>query len=66
MAELDHAGGTTTVLLHNANRLRARAVALGRDGAAAQLGQVLDLLPMRDGTVLAEDCGGAGGPARAR
>jgi hypothetical protein len=61
VAELDHAGGTTTVLLHNANRLRARAVALGRDGPAAPLGQVLDVLPMRDGTVLAEDCDGAGG-----
>ena len=61
VAELDHAGGTTTVLLHNANRLRARAVALGRDGRAAPLGQVLDVLPMRDGTVLAEDCDGAGG-----
>ena len=42
-AELDHAGGTTTVLLHNPSRLRARAVALGRDGTAAPLGQVLDL-----------------------
>ena len=61
VAELDHAGGTTTVLLHNANRLRARAVALGRGGTAASLGQVLDLVPMRDGTVLAEDCDGAGG-----
>ena len=61
VAELDHAGGTTTVLLHNANRLRARAVALGRGGTAAPLGQVLDLVPMRDGTVLAEDCDGAGG-----
>jgi hypothetical protein len=61
VAELDHAGATTTVLLHNASRLRARAVALGRNGPAASLGQALDVLPMRDGTVLAEDCDGAGG-----
>jgi hypothetical protein len=61
VAELDHAGGTTTVLLRNANRLRARVVALGRNGRPTLLGQVLDALPMRDGTVLAEDCEGAGG-----
>jgi hypothetical protein len=61
VAELDHAGGTTTVLLRNPNRLRARAVALGGNGTAASLGQALDVLPMRDGTVLAEDCDGASG-----
>jgi hypothetical protein len=60
MAELDHAGGTTTVLLHNFSRLRARVVALGPGGGAVGLGEALDALPMRDGTVLAEDCGGAG------
>ncbi len=56
VAELDHAGGTTTAVLHNPNRLRARAVAVGRAGRAAALGQVLDALPLRDGSVLAEDC----------
>jgi hypothetical protein len=61
MAELDHAGGTTTVLLHNFSRLRARAVALGRGGRAVELGQVLDAVPMRDGTVLTEDCEGGSG-----
>jgi hypothetical protein len=61
VAELDHAGGTTTVLLHNPNRLRARAVVLDRGGRVTRLGQVLDVLPMRDGTVLAEDCEGAVG-----
>jgi len=61
MAELDHAGGTTTVLLYNFSRLRARVVALGPGGRAVALGEALDALPMRDGTVLAEDCAGAGG-----
>ncbi|HEV7657383.1 MAG TPA: hypothetical protein VGP36_22010 [Mycobacteriales bacterium] len=61
VAELVHAGGVTAAVLHNAERLRARAVVLGRGGTAAQLGSVLDLVPMRDGTVLAEDCDGAGG-----
>jgi hypothetical protein len=61
VAELDHAGGTTTALLHNANRLRARAVALRPGGKAVRLSQVLDLVPERDGSVLAEDCAGAGG-----
>jgi hypothetical protein len=61
VAELDSAGGTTTVLLRNANRLRVRAVAVDRTGRAVRLGQVLDVVPMRDGTVLAEDCTGPGG-----
>jgi WD40-like Beta Propeller Repeat len=61
VAELDHAGGTTTALLHNLRRLRARGVAIGANGRAAELGSVLDLLPLRDGSVLAEDCVGAGG-----
>jgi hypothetical protein len=61
VAELDHAGGTTTALLHNPARLRARGVALGANGKAAGVGSVLDLLPLRDGSVLAEDCAGAGG-----
>jgi hypothetical protein len=61
LAELEHAGGTTIVLLHNFSRLRARAIALGPDGRAVALGEVLDALPMRDGTVLAEDCSGASG-----
>ena len=43
VAELDHAGGITTALLHNPSRLRARGVAIGPDGKAAQLGSVLDL-----------------------
>jgi hypothetical protein len=61
VAELDHAGGTTTAVLHNPGRLRARGVALGANGRAAEIGSVLDLLPLRDGSVLAEDCAGAGG-----
>jgi hypothetical protein len=56
VAELDHAGGTTTVVLHNPYRLRSRAVAVDRNGRVAALGQVLDVVPLRDGTVLAEDC----------
>lgn len=57
VAELDHAGGTTTVVLHNPYRLRSRAVAVDRSGTAVTVGQVLDVLPLRDGNVLAEDCG---------
>jgi hypothetical protein len=56
VAELDHAGGTTTALLHNATRLRSRAFAIGPSGKAVRLGRVLDLLPLRDGGVLTEDC----------
>jgi hypothetical protein len=56
VAELDHAGGTTTAVLHNPNRLRSRAVAVDRTGRTAALGQVLDMVPLRDGSVLAEDC----------
>jgi hypothetical protein len=56
VAELDHAGGTTTVELHNPFRLRARAFALGRTGLAVSLGRVLDVVPLRDGSVLTEDC----------
>ena len=48
-------------MLHNANRLRARALVLGRGGTPARLGQALDVVPMRDGSVLAEDCAGADG-----
>ena len=57
VAELDHAGGTTTVVLHNPYRLRSRAVAVDRSGRAVAVGQVLDVLPLRDGSVLAENCG---------
>jgi hypothetical protein len=34
---------------------------VGPSGRAIQVGQVLDLVPLRDGGVLAEDCDGAGG-----
>jgi hypothetical protein len=60
VAELDHAGGTTTVLVHNASRLRSRALAFWPGGGAVPLGPAVDLLPMRDGGVLAEDCSGPG------
>ncbi|HEY7104160.1 MAG TPA: hypothetical protein VH573_21195 [Mycobacteriales bacterium] len=61
VAELDHAGGTTTVVLHNPYRLRSRAVAVGRSGKAVALGQALDALPLRDGSVLTQDCSDPGG-----
>jgi hypothetical protein len=61
VSTLDHAGGVTTAMLHNPGRLRARGVAIGPTGKAAQLGSLVDLVPLRNGTVLAEDCGGAGG-----
>ena len=61
VAELDHAGGTTTALLHNAIRLRSRAFVIGPSGKAVRLGRVLDLLPLRDGGVLTEDCADAWG-----
>ena len=61
VSRLDHAGGVTTAMLHNPGRLRARGVAIGPTGKAAQLGSLVDLVPLRNGTVLAEDCGGAGG-----
>jgi hypothetical protein len=60
VADLDHAGGTTTVLVHNVSRLRSRAFALWPGGKAVPLGRAVDLLPMRDGGVLAEDCSGPG------
>jgi hypothetical protein len=61
VAEVDRAGGTTTVVLHNANRLRSRAALVGPGGRTVSLGPVLDVVPLRDGGVLAEDCDGAGG-----
>jgi hypothetical protein len=61
VAELDRAGGTTTVVVHNRNRLRSRAALIPPSGRAVRLGQVLDLVPLRDGGVLAEDCDGAAG-----
>jgi hypothetical protein len=60
VAELDHAGGTTTVLLHSASRLRSRAFAFWPGGTGAGLGRAVDVLPLRDGGVLAEDCSGPG------
>jgi hypothetical protein len=60
VAELDRAGGTTTVLLHDISRLRSRAFALRPNGRAVPLGRAIDVLPMRDGGVLAEDCEGPG------
>jgi hypothetical protein len=60
LAELHHAGGTTTVLLHDASRLRSRAFTVRRNGTAVPLGRPIDVLPMRDGGVLAEDCSGPG------
>jgi hypothetical protein len=61
VAELNHAGGVTTAVLRNPNRLRPRGVAIGPDGRAVQLGSLLDLVPLRDGTVLGEDCAGGAG-----
>jgi hypothetical protein len=61
VAELDRAGGTTTVLLHDANRLRSQAALIPGGRPAVRLGPVLDLLPLRDGGALVEDCDGAGG-----
>jgi hypothetical protein len=60
VAELDHAGGTTTVLVHDASRLRSRAFAFWPGGTVVALGPAVDLLPMRNGGVLAEDCTGPG------
>jgi hypothetical protein len=66
LAEVDRSGGVVTVMLQTTRRLRADAVAIGRDGRVTPLGQVLDLLPLRDGTVLTEDCDSQAGSGPCR
>lgn len=56
----DRSGGLTVALVGNPDLLRPRAVALA-GGRAVYLGPALAALPMRDGTVLTEDCAGVSG-----
>src|SRR5215203_5828850 len=57
----DHLRGLTTAVLHNPGRLRYRGAVLTGGGPVTDLGPLLGLLPMRDGTVLTQDCAGGGG-----
>jgi len=57
----DHLRGLTTAVLHNPGRLRYRGAVLTGGGRVTDLGPLLGLLPMRDGTVLTQDCAGGGG-----
>lgn len=56
----EHRGGLTVALVKNPNQLRPRGAVL-TGGKVVDLGPLLALLPMRDGTVLTEDCAGGGG-----
>lgn len=52
--------GATVALVSNPERLRPR-VRLLTGGRVVDLGSALDALPLRDGTVLTQDCDGGGG-----
>ncbi|HEY6745853.1 MAG TPA: hypothetical protein VI357_09040 [Mycobacteriales bacterium] len=61
VAELDRGPGITTAVLRNSAGRWPRGVVLGPDRRPVPLGPLIDLVPLRDGGVLTEDCAGPAG-----